>query len=202
MQGLSVNETRMVNYLVRHVNERNSINALAKAIAMSPNGTYKVLKKLEAAGIIIPEKFANAVMYRMNYANEQARKLAEYVLLERTLNAYAKLREEDLQQTKGPVLAAVLFGSVLHKGKEARDVDVLIVLEKSNFDEAAALLDKAQFRMPKKLHRVYQTPEDLVENLRKKDEVVEDILKTGAVLFGAEALVDVLKEISSQPHPV
>ena len=56
--------------------------------------------------------------------------------------------------------------------------------------------------MPKKLHRVYQTPEDLVENLRKKDEVVEDILKTGAVLFGAEALVDVLKEISSQPHPV
>src|SRR3989338_1605608 len=95
MQGLTKNDMRVVNYLVRHVNERNSINALAKAIAMSPNGAYNVLKKLEAAGIIIPEKFANAVMYRMNYSNEQARKLAEYVLLERTLNAYAKLREED-----------------------------------------------------------------------------------------------------------
>ena len=196
MLGLTPNEAAVVDYLARNFQEKNSINALAKRLALSPNGTHKILKKLESAKIVKPEKLANAVFYRLDLSIETSRKLVEYVLSQHQLSAYAQVQEEDLLQLRQHALAGILFGSVLTKDKEARDIDILIVLNKKDLANVMGTVAKIQNLKTKRLHALYQTPQDLNDNLRRRNKVVLGILKTGKVLWGADIFVEALRTCS------
>ncbi|HLD05990.1 MAG TPA: helix-turn-helix domain-containing protein [Candidatus Nanoarchaeia archaeon] len=196
MITLTENEARVMDFLVRNIKERNSINQVAKKLRLSPNGAYKILKKLEKANAIMPEKIGNAVYYKVNYNDEIGKKLAEVVLVQNDLNNYAKVQADDLRQLKGYALSGILFGSVLKKGKEANDIDVLLVLESGKFREINKRLEEIKERKPKKMHDIMMTKEDLAKNIRKGDEVTLSIIKTGKVLWGFETIVEACKNAS------
>ncbi|MBI3034822.1 hypothetical protein HYY71_00730 [Candidatus Woesearchaeota archaeon] len=61
MQNLTVNEARVMDFLVRNFKERNSINRIAKRLKPSPMGAYKIPKKLEKANVAEVEEIGNAV---------------------------------------------------------------------------------------------------------------------------------------------
>ena len=123
--------------------------------------------------------------------------MAEYVLVQNELNTYSKVQAEDLEKLKDVASSCVLFGSVLKKGREARDIDVMIILEKKDFKKVYKILEEIRSISPKKIHDVMQTKEDLAKNIRKSDEVVLDIIKTGKILWGSEIIVEAIKNGAS-----
>lgn len=194
MHNLTSNEARVMDFLMRNFRERNSINAVGRRLGISPRGVYKILKKLEKINAIKPEKIGNGIFYRANLDEEIGIKLAEFVLAQNDLNPYAKVQAEDLEKLKPTALSCVLFGSVLKKGREARDIDVLIVLGKKDFKNVYKILEEIKEINPKKIHDIMQTKEDLAENIRKNDEVILDAITNGKVLWGSEVIVEVIKK--------
>ena len=186
-----------MDFLVRNFKERNSINGIGRRLNISPRGIYKILKKLENINAAKPEKIGNAIYYKVNLDEEIGIKLAEYILVQNDLNAYAKVQAEDLEKLKDAASSCVLFGSVLKKGREARDIDVMIILEKKDFKKVHQKLEEIREMKPKKIHDIMQTKEDLAKNIRKNDEVVLDIIKTGKVLWGSEIIVEAIKNGAS-----
>lgn len=197
MYSLTENEARVIDFLIRNFKERNSINGVGRKLKISPRGIYKLLKKLEKINAIKPEKIGNAIYYKVNLDDEIGIKLAEFVLVQNELNSYAKVQAEDLKPLKDITLSCILFGSVLKKGREAKDIDILLVLEKKNFKKVYNNLKEIKELKPKKIHDVMQSKEDLVKNVRKNDEVILDIIKNGKILWGAEIIVEGIKNGTS-----
>ena len=193
LQSLTKNESRVIDFLLRNFREKNSINAIARRLDLSSRGAYKILKKLEKSKAIAPEKIGNAIYYKINLNEEIGVKLSEFILMQNELNAYLQIQAEDLMLLKNVSLSCVLFGSVLTKGKEAKDIDVLIVLEKKDVKKVSLVIDKIKSLKPKRIHEVLQTKDDLVKNIKKNDEVISDIIRTGKVLWGAEIILEAIK---------
>ena len=194
--NLTKNESRVINFLARN-RKKYSINELGKKLSLSPRGIYKILKKLEKLNIIIPEKLSNAIYYKLNLNNELAIKLAEFVLTDNELNSYAKVLLDDFKQLKEITFGCILFGSVLRKGREANDIDILFIIEKDKFKELNNKLEKIQDLKPKKINPIMQTKDDLAKNIMKNDEVILEIIKNGAILWGSEAVIEAIKNGTS-----
>ena len=192
MYGLTENEARVMDFLIRNFNERNSINEIGRRLNLSPMGIYKILKKLEKVRAVIPEIVGNSTFYKVDLLEEIGKKFAEMVLIQNDLNNYAKVQADDLQPLKEITLSCILFGSVLKKGKEAKDIDILLVLEKRNFEKVYGKLREIKELKPKKIHDVMVIKEDLVRIIKKNDAVVLDAIKNGRVLWGSEIIVEAI----------
>ena len=197
MQSFTKNESRVIDLLIRNFREKNSINEIGRRLSLSARGAYKILKKLEHIKAIMPEKIGNAIYYKINFNEEIGVKISEFALLQNGLNDYLQIQAEDLNPLKGISLSCILFGSVLTKGKEAKDIDVLIVLEKKDANKASSAIAKIKSVKPKRIHEILQTKEDLAKNIKKNDEVILEIIRTGKVLWGSEIIVGAIKDGSS-----
>ncbi len=193
---LTPNEFRTLNFLIRHFTEKYSINQLAKKISITPKGIHKLLKKLEREQIVKFTKLANSLFYQVNLESETAKKCSELALIEDIESSYARVQAKDLESLKKCVISAVLFGSVLTKGEKAGDIDVLVVVEKKKYNEFRKALEKIQSLKPKHIQTVIQSQQDLINNLKKKDEVLLEILRTGRFLWGTEVIVNIIKEVA------
>ena len=187
-----------MDFLVRNFKERNSINQIARRLKLSPMGAYKILKKLEKANAIKAEKIGNAVYYRADLDEEIGRKLAEFVLVQSEFNnTFAKVYAEDLRKLKDVALSCILYGSILKAGKEAKDVDALIIIEKKDYKKISNKLAGIQQIAAKRIHDIRMTKEDLAKNLKKGNNAMIDMLKYGQVVWGADIIVEAIKNGAS-----
>ncbi len=170
----------------------------AKAAGLLCSGVYKMLKKLEQEGVVKPQKIGNAIFYGLNFSSDFAIKKAELSLFEEIKQPYARAQAKDLERLRPFVLATMLFGSALEKGEEANDIDVLVVFEKKNYAAFRNALEKLQAIKAKRVNPVMQTPQDLVNNLKKFDQVILEILRTGKVLWGHSIIVNAVREAVKQ----
>ncbi|MEA2036479.1 MAG: winged helix-turn-helix domain-containing protein [Nanoarchaeota archaeon] len=193
MQGLTNNELRVIDFLIRNFNERININGIAKRLNLSPRGAYKILKKLERIKIILPEGIGNGIFYKMNYDDELAKKVSAFVLTQKDMNKYALIQAENLKVVKKYVLCCALFGSIVHNGEKANDIDVMLVFQKENYKKIYKEIDMLNSMSLKRIHKLVQTPKDLANNIKKGDKVVLDIIKKGQFLWGAEIIVEAIK---------
>jgi len=197
LYSLTQNEARVIDFLIRNFKERNNINEVGRKLKLSPRGIYKILKKLESINVAKSENIGNAIYYKVNLDEEVGIKLAEFVLVQNELNTYAEVQAEDLKPLKEMTLCCVLYGSVIKMGKEARDIDILIILEKRNFKKAYNKFKEIKELKPKVIHDIMMTKEDLAKNLRKNNEAMIDMLKYGQILWGPEIIVEAIKHGSS-----
>jgi len=193
MYSLTQNEVKIMDFLIRNFKERNSINEIGRKLEISHTGAHKILRKLEKLKVVKPEKIGNAIYYKADLGNEMGMKLAEFVLSQNELISYAKVQADDLKPLQDLASSCLLFGSVLEKGREAHDIDVMLILEKKDFKQVHKKLEEIKEMSPKKIHDVMQSREDLVKNIKKSDEVIMDIIKKGRILWGSEIIVEAIK---------
>ena len=163
-------------------------------MGITPKGAHKLLKKLKQQNIVKPQKIGNAVFYQVNFAYDLARKAAELALFEEIKLPYARAQAKDLEALRQTALAAMLFGSVLEKGEKAQDIDVLIIVEKKNYKAFQAELAKIQRMKPKRIQPVIQAPQDIVNNLKKQDKVILEIMRKGQILWGHDIIVNAVRQ--------
>ncbi len=198
MISLTQNEIKVINFLIRNFSERYSINSIAKHTSLSAKGAYKILKKLEKNKVVIYEQIGQGMYYEVNLHEPIGQKAAEFALAANELTPYAKICREDLLKSRSLASCAGLFGSVLTKGLDANDVDIFYVTESSEYKKLRKHIEEWQKTCSKPLHLFVQTKEDLLNNLKKKDAPLLDILKKGAFFWGQEIIVEAIKNVKNR----
>lgn len=173
--------------------EDYSINYIAKKCRLTPNGALKILRKFEKEGILKSKKIANINSYSINFENEKTKSILQLVLIPE-LKARLKSRYEDLKELKKITKACLIFGSYIDLKKDPNDLDILIILDKNNFNVYKSETSRLFKTIPIKVHDVLQTEEDFKNNLIKKDKVILEILKTGTILWGQDKIIDLIKD--------
>ena len=193
MVSLTINEAKTLEFLIRNFSKEFNINRLAKELKLSPGGMFKILKKLAKYDFLIEKKLGNNSFYKINYDSEDSLDALKFVLTEKDATPYVKVWIKDLEVLKEKTKLAILFGSVLTKGKEAKDIDVLLVFEKENIKEIEKQIDSINKIKSKKIHAIYQTSPDMASNISKGDPAILEEIRTGIILWGRDYLIGAIK---------
>lgn len=195
---LTVNEAKLLSYLFRHHKEQLSINGLSKKIGITPKGAYKILKKLERDALVLKKTIANADIYRLNFQSSKTEDIIKYVLKsESPPNSYAKVLQKDVEPLHEFADAIIIFGSIITKGLQAQDIDLLIIIDKKNLTSIQVKIKEIESILPKKIHAVFQTKEDMRKNLQKQDPIVTAAIQKGFILWGYDVLYILIKNDAS-----
>ena len=194
MVSLTTNEARTMDFLIRNFSKNYNINQLAKNLSISPGGIFKILKKLEKKKFLTENKMGNNIFYKINYKSYDALDACKFALTEKKTTPYISAWIKDLESLRINTELAVLFGSILSKGREAADIDILLVFDKKNIMNIENSIDKLNKTKPKKIHAVYQTKEDFIKNIKKQDKAILEEIRTGIILWGRDFLVEAIKD--------
>ncbi|MDD4877928.1 MAG: winged helix-turn-helix domain-containing protein [Candidatus Nanoarchaeia archaeon] len=190
---LTQNEKKVLRLLAASRNEDYSINEIAKQCGITPNGAYKILVKLEKEGILKKKQIANIIAYKLNFDNEKTMLMLELSFVPDILEGRVKLRAEDLEPLKAVAKACIVFGSYITPKQKPGDIDIMFILDKSQFQDYKKKLSNVQDIMPVKIQDVVQTDEDLQQNLKKGDVIVKEALQNGIVLWGYKTITEAVK---------
>lgn len=179
----------------------NSYNIKDK-IGLSNAGSLKLLRSLSEKNLLISNKVGNAIFYKPNLKSGYLLKLLEIILMENEgLPTYVKGWIEDLKILIPCTKAILLFGSILRKGKEARDVDVCFILTNSgDYRKVQSKLNVLNEKSRLKIHPLYLTESDFEMKLKENDKPVIETVKNCVVIHGHELFVRVVSNAQSQKH--
>ena len=90
-------------------------------------------------------------------------------------------------------LAIILFGSVIKKEKKAKDIDALVVIDKTGFENAKKEIGDINYFNDKKIHPIYQTRKDLQKHVNEGNKVILNALK-GIVVTGEDVIIESLQK--------
>jgi len=194
MKDITKNEILFVLIIFKNPDKDYNANSIAKRIGISSMGALKIAKKLEKDNILIPKKLGKAVFYKLNINNSYVEQYIKFLLKRECelSNPYTKIWINEIKKIKNAD-SAILFGSVLTKNKEARDIDVLFITDKEKFYKLKKEIEEINFINIKKIHPIYQTKEDFKNNIIKEDKVVLNAIK-GIIVFGEDLIIKLLKK--------
>jgi len=162
----------------REYNSRN----ISPEIGLTHSGAFRALKKLQEREIVKSKEVGKARIYTLNLDNPVTKTEIDAIL---TIEAGNHQRWiEEFKQLEEKVRFAVLFGSITKNEKEARDIDLFIVADKSKYKEIRDIINNKNAILLKKIHLIYQIPKDFKLELKRKNAVIIEMIKTGIVLFG------------------
>ena len=195
---LTKNENQTINLLLRNFHENFTIREIGRRTNTTPMGARKILKKLKRNGILTSKKIGTGIFYKMNLENKTALKISELVLTQYKINPFAQVYAEYLNVLREHTQGCILFGSILKKGEEAKDVDIMLLLEKRQFKRIEKLCSELSKSKAKEMHFIMQTKEDFIKNLKEENSAVLDILRKGAVLWGENYIVEAIRYVTEK----
>ena len=177
----------------------NSYNIKDK-LGLSNAGSLKLLRSLHEKNLLTSEKMGNAIFYRVNLSSQYALKLLELILLDYShLSSFVKGWIYDLQMFKNLTKAVFLFGSILTKGKDAKDVDACFILKHpDDYSEVQIKVAQLNSKSRLKIHPLYLTEKEFEKKLMEKDKPLVEIVQSCVVVHGHELFVGVLKNVQSE----
>lgn len=192
---LTKNEAEVVLQILKNPERDFNANNISKVIGITSMGALKIMKNLEQNDILTSRKIGNYTIYKINLKNEYAFQFVKFLLIREAQQSsnYVKRWVTELRKIK-EAESAILFGSVLTKEEGARDMDVLFILKKNNFDALKKEINKLNELNEKNIHPIYQTTTDLKKNIIKEDRVILNAIK-GIVAFGEDKFISLIKEI-------
>jgi len=192
MKEITKAEMDVVLKLVKSPEVDYNANNLAKVVGITAMGALKILKRLESESILKSKKIGKAIIYRVNQES-YARRYIGLILSRESLyaNPLVKRWIGEVKKIKNADLI-ILFGSVLEKSNP-NDIDLLLVTDQKRFPKLQEEIKELNKINIKKLHPLYQTYNDLIKNIKKRDKPLLNALK-GIVGRGEEKFLDIYHE--------
>ncbi|MDO8741384.1 MAG: winged helix-turn-helix domain-containing protein [Candidatus Woesearchaeota archaeon] len=193
MRDIAKNEMLFILGIFKNPATEYNASSIARAMGISPMGALKIARRIEKEGIIVSRQLGRARFYQLALENDYVREYIKFLLKREAEQAssYVKVWLREISKIKNADFA-LLFGSVLNKQKEAKDVDVLLAAEQKRFQKLKKEVEKINFVNIKKLHPIYQSKEDIKSNIKKQDKIILNAIK-GIVAFGEDTFIDVMK---------
>jgi predicted nucleotidyltransferase len=171
----------------------NSSN-IAKELNLSRVGAFKALKELEKKGLVKGKRLGKAIFYKVPLSDEYARKNVEVLLMEKA-RKYERWIDE-FKDLSRYVDVIILFGSIIKDESKANDIDILLVFKKELNKKISFQIREKNEMLTKKIHPIKQTKNDLIRNIKKKDDVILSAIRNGVVLHGYDRLLEVIKNVT------
>ena len=193
MNDITKNEMKAVLTIAKSPEVMYNANNLAKVLEITSMGALKILKRLEEESILKSKQIGKARIYRINVKNSYAKNYLGLLLSREALHSSPQVKKwvTELKKIKNADLI-ILFGSILNK-KEPNDIDALFTTEQKKFNKLKKEVKELNQINVKKIHPVYQSKSDLIENIKKRDKVVLGAIK-GIIVFGKEMFLHIYDE--------
>ena len=193
MKDITNNEMLFVLAIFKSPETDYNANSIAKHLKISSMGALKIARRLEKENILISRELGKAKFYKIslnNYTRQyiifflkrEAEQSAAYI--KRWVNEARKIKNAD---------SAVLFGSILKKEKEAKDIDLLLITDEDKFTKLKKEIENINLINTKKIHPLYQTKQDLIKNIKEQDKPILNAIK-GIVVFGEDKIINLLEK--------
>ncbi len=193
MKEITQAEMNVVLTLVKSPEVIYNANSLSKVVGITPMGTLKILKRLEQENIVKSKKIGKAITYKVNVDDSYAKKYSSLILVREAQYANPQIKRwiTELKKIKNSEVI-ILFGSVLEKSNP-NDIDVLLVTDQKRFPKLQQEIKELNEINIKKIHPVYQTYDDIIKNIKKRDKPILNAIK-GIVVFGEEKFLEIYDE--------
>lgn len=189
------NTKKIILYLTKNL-ELININQISREVDISVGSAFKILKNLEKNNITLSYNLGNSKFYQINLKNNETIKWCEILLSEerRNLSGYSKIYAEEIEKFENAELI-ILFGSIL-KNKDFNDIDVLFLTNKPK-ETTKFCLNISKIKT-KPIVPLILKRKDFIKEIKNKKDVIINILKTGVILKGESAFLDLLKNVKQQ----
>ncbi|MBI5002721.1 nucleotidyltransferase domain-containing protein [Candidatus Woesearchaeota archaeon] len=195
MTTLTQNERKIVLILFKEYTVFYNANSISKVLNISHVGAQKILKRLLQENLVISKTIGKSIIYKLNFNDQYVSQLVAFLLADEA-NKFKRWKEEFKELFKKERIV-LLFGSAVKDYTHAYDIDIMIVIENKEVKEVNAILKKKEEILPKKLHDIKLTQQDLLENLKKRDKAFVDIIKNAIILYGQDTYVGIVKNVAS-----
>jgi len=194
MKDITNNEMLFVLSILKSPEIEYNATSIAKHIGISPMGALKIAKRLEKENVLISKKLGKAIFYKLDISKDYVKQYAKFLLKREAEQShpYIKRWVTEIKKIKNAD-SAVLFGSILKKYEKAEDIDVLLITDKEKFHKLKKEIEDINLVNTKKLHPLYQTKEDLKENINRLDKPILNAIK-GIVIFGEDKIISLLEK--------
>jgi len=194
MISITPKERETLIILFKEFTSFYNAHSISKILEISHVGAQKIFKRLLNENLIVSKIIGKSIVYKINFKDAYVSQLITFLLADEA-NNFKRWKEEfkDLFKKNKIIL---FFGSAIKEYAQAHDIDVMIVMENKEVREVNKILKKKEEILPKKIHAIKLTPQDLLDNLKKKDKVIIDIVKHAIVLYGQEKYVEIMKNVS------
>ncbi len=195
MKSLTKKEKETLLILLKDFTSFYNANSISKVLKISHVWAQKIFKRLLRGGLVTSKTIGKSIVYKPNFNDVYVCQLLAFLLADEA-NDFKRWKEEFKEFFKGERIV-ILFGSIVKDYLNARDIDLMIVIEKKELNEINAVLKHKEELLPKKIHAIKMIIADLSANLKKSDKVLLNIVKNGVVLYGQENYIEVLKNVTS-----
>ena len=193
MVSLTQKEREAILILFKDFTSYYNANSISKILNISHVGAQKMLKRFLNEDLVTSKTIGKSIIYKLNLNNNYVLNLIIFLLADET-NKYKRWKEEFKELYKGDRII-MMYGSAIKNYAHANDIDIMIVMENKEIKGVNEILKKKENILPKKLQAIKLTTEDLLENIKKRDIVVLDIIKNAIILYGQEKYVEILKNV-------
>lgn len=169
-------------------------NSISKILDISHVGAQKIFKRLYNNSIVVPKKIGKSITYKLRLEDDYVSKLIAFLLADEA-NNFKRWKEEFKELFKKDRIV-MMFGSTIKNYAQAKDIDIMIVINKEDGKEINQILKRKEEILPKKLHAIKLTHKDLLDNLKKKDKVIIDIVRNAVIIYGQDTYVEVIKNVT------
>lgn len=193
MKDITQTEMELILKILKSPETDFNANSLAKALGISAMGALKILKRLEKDSVLKSKKIGKAVIYRINHDSQYAWKYLSLIISRESVQATPQVKRWifELNKIKNAGLI-ILFGSVLNK-PNPNDVDALFVTDQKGYKRLMAEVKEINGLSLKKIHPMYQSKKDMVNNIKKRDGPLLSAIK-GIIIKGEELFINIYHE--------
>ena len=194
MVTLTQKEKEALLILFKDFNNFYNANSISKVLNISHVGAQKIFKRLLKQNLLIDRKIGKSIVYKLRLEDDYARKLIAFLLADEA-NNFKRWKEEFKELFKKDRII-MIYGSVIKNYAKANDIDIMIVIKKAEYKEIIKIIEKKQNILPKKIHSIELTANDLLQNIKQKKESVIDIVKNAVILYGQDKYVEIIKNVT------
>ena len=196
MVSLTEKERETLLILFKDFAAYYNANSISKILKISHVGAQKIFKRLLKENLIKDQQIGKSIVYKLKLEDDYVCKLISFLLADESNSKFKRWKEEFKVLFKENRIV-VLFGSVIKNYEAARDIDILIVIDKKDYKKVRKIINEKQGLLSKEMHLIEMTEEDLTDNIKKKQGAIIDIIKNAVILYGQDKYVEVIKNVSS-----
>jgi predicted nucleotidyltransferase len=193
MNMITKNTNKILLFLLKDLSVIGyNINQIAKETKISLGSAFKILKELEKKNIINKKNISNGSYYKINF-NFESQILFELILINERKNQENKIKiyiNEISKYIDSELI--LLFGSIL-KNENYNDVDVMFITDNTK-KVLDFCLNISKIRT-KPIVPFILKKEDLIEELKKQNQTIINIIKNSIIIKGEKKFLEVIQNV-------
>ncbi len=194
MMSLTKKERETLLIIFKDFTTFYNANSISKVLKISHVGAQKIFKRLLQDNLVVSKIIGKSITYKLNFNDSYANQLIAFLLADEA-NNFRRWKEE-FKEIFRQNRIVMIFGSAIKDYAQASDIYLMIVIKKKEVKEVNNILKKKEEILPKDLHTIKLTHQDLLDSLKKRDKVMIDIVKNAVILHGQDKYVKVLKNVT------